>query len=312
MKSLKFALILVLIICLYYSSNAAVYDKNGNKVPDLEAPTKKINWQLLTAERGAEFRGIQMVSTFAKACSSALIDTGRSDDQKAYVLTAGHCSHVKEMQATEVFVDVTTDVSFTVNFYFDSPGSDLFSFKGRRLVYLTQHTADLGIYELDVTIGELKSRGFTFYGLSKFPPDIGTEVFNVGLPMNYMSNEVDGNQAWLHYSECKTGELVALKEHRFDWNHSFRHNCSGVGGMSGSPLISKKTNEIVGVFNTVVGDETIGMPDCSDSRPCEVQGDVIQVFPEHNYAQRVDIMAQCFNNEGDFDLNLESCKLPKP
>lgn len=287
---------------------AAVYDVENMKIPDEMASSELVNWKMLTTEEGAPWRGIQQIATEMATCSGTLIDTGRGDTEKAYFLTNGHCSHIDAtlIKPTEVFTNVNTISAFTANYYVDNKVGAV-SYKGSRLVYLTLNSTDIAIYELDHTIGYMKERGFNFFKLSKKKPKPGTKVINVGLPLDHMTEET----TYLHYSECTLGENVQLMENEWVWPYSVRHNCSAVGGMSGSPLINKKTLEIVALVNTVVEDVTTGEPDCSLGRPCEDPA-YPKVYPQYNYGQSVERLSQCFDKTGAFNLYSKSCTLPKP
>jgi V8-like Glu-specific endopeptidase len=286
---------------------AALYNSAGQKIPDALVNTSEVNWELLSYSNSQSLRGIQQLATDYALCTATLIDTGQADEDRAYILTAGHCSHIPEMGAQDVFMDLTVDLTFSANYYFDS-ADKVVHHKGKKLIYSTMWQYDLALYELNATIGELKKLGFPFYKISSRPPPEGTAILNVGLPINGM----DLNNSFLHLSKCLTGKTVHLNEGPYIWPNSFRHNCSGVGGMSGSPLIDVKTNMIVGVFNTVTEDSAEGQPDCSMSRPCEQSPDSKTSHPQFNYAQKVDDLALCFEAKGKFNLYLSSCKLPKP
>jgi hypothetical protein len=83
--------------------------------------------------------------------------------------------------------------------------------------------------------------------------------------------------------------------------------------MSGSPMISLKTNRVVAIINTGVNDNATKQPQCSINRPCEVAKDgAIQTFPQENYGQLVDRIPSCFNPQGIFDLTQATCKLERP
>ena len=314
MKIIFTSLVLILnfISVISYS---AVYDKSGAKLLDSQASSSSAAWKMISFLDAAPWRGIQKIGTEQADCSAVLIDTGRSETEKAYVLTNGHCSHIEieYIGTKDVFINEETFFAFTANFYFDSERKAV-SFKGNKLVYLTMSGTDIAIYELDHTIADLKSRGFNFFKISKKIPKGNEKVINVGMPMNHMPM----NSMYIHYSECKLLGHASIKENVWSWPESLRHNCSAVGGMSGSPLIDIKTNEIIGLVNTVVEDEMMSEPDCSMGKPCEIKLDKIEkiekisTHPEFNYAQRVDKLALCFKENGDFDLNLESCKLAKP
>ena len=141
-------------------------------------------------------------------------------------------------------------------------------------------------------------------------PAVGEPVQNIGIPMSGMDS---WEKIGLHRSTCEIGNYVDLLEAGYHFNGSQRNQCSIVGGSSGSPLISIKTGRIVALMNTGVNDDSIGTPDCSINRPCEVASDgTSRSFPSFNYSQRVAAIPSCFNSQGFFELKLAGCALERP
>ena len=100
--------------------------------------------------------------------------------------------------------------------------------------------------------------------------------------------------------------------------YHLQHNCPGksyvilegretIGGTSGSPIIHAETYEVIGINNT--GNENGGK--CTLNNPCEVdeQGN-ITVTKGASYGQQLFQIYTCLNDQGQFDLTVEGCKLP--
>jgi hypothetical protein len=78
-------------------------------------------------------------------------------------------------------------------------------------------------------------------------------------------------------------------------------------------VISLRTNQVVAIHNTSVKDDALAQPECSENRPCEVLADgKIATLATENYAQKVSDIPSCFDENGMFNLQLISCRLPKP
>jgi V8-like Glu-specific endopeptidase len=168
---------------------------------------------------------------------------------------------------------------------------------------------DVTIIELNTTFKQLVKEGFTPLNIDPLPPTLREPVQVIGVP----GTGVKSSLRYLHKAVCETGQSVNVNEDVYHWKNSVRHRCSTIGGMSGSPMISLKTNRVIAIVNTGVDDNALEQPECSWNRPCEVSGNGgISTFPEENYAQRVNAIPSCFDGKGVFNLNLSSCSLEKP
>jgi hypothetical protein len=210
--------------------------------------------------------------------------------------------------ATEIIIDRTTDSRFVVN-YFQDFKQARWSIPIKRIVYATMKNNDIALVELATNIGSMRKAGIQTLKLSPTLPQSGEPMKVVGIP----GEGVAPKSTYLHKATCQIGDMVVVKEDVYTWQKSIRHRCSIVGGMSGSPMISLKTNRVVGIVNTGVNDSSNGQAQCSLNRPCEIQPDgSTKIQPTENYGQPVDRLAGCFNREQIFDLYQSSCKLEKP
>jgi Trypsin-like peptidase domain len=289
------------------SVNAAIFDRSGRKIPDREVNSARVNWQMLSTAAGRRYNGVGLIEASSGICTGFLFSTGVRPKAPAYVLTNGHCQGTarKLPSNREIIVNRPTKTQFTVNYFHDFK-ADRLTIPVKRLVYGTMKNTDIAILELSKTQQELIAAGIVPLQLAASPPAIGEPAIVIGVPSEGVKDELN----FLHAVTCRTGELANVKEDVYNWQKSLRHRCSIVGGMSGSPMISLKTNRVVGIINTGVNDNATKQPQCSINRPCEVdRHGSIQTFPQENYGQLVDRIPSCFNPQGVFDLDRASCQL---
>ncbi|AFY94187.1 trypsin-like serine peptidase [Chamaesiphon minutus] len=289
--------------------NAAIFDRAGRKIPDREVNSDRVNWQLLSAITDRKYNGVGVIDTNYGVCTGFAINSGTLG-APAYVLTNGHCqgSSRKLPNEREILVDRSTKTNFIVNYFHDfKPQRATFAVK--RMVYGTMKNNDIAILELKITQGELLKAGIVPLQLAPQPAAIGEPLIVVGIPSEGVKEELN----FLHAATCKAGERANVKEDVYNWTQSIRHQCSIVGGMSGSPMISRLTQQVVGIINTGVNDSASNQPQCSLNRPCEVvKNNLVQTFPQENYGQLVDRIPTCFDRRGIFNLQQSSCQLERP
>jgi Trypsin-like peptidase domain len=290
--------------------NAAIFDRSGRKIPDREVNTDRVNWQILSTAAGRKYNGIGVIDVDYGVCTGFLISTGFHPNAPAYVLTNGHCqgSAGKLPGAREIIVDRSSNTHFILNYFHDFK-PDRLTIRVKRMVYGTMKNNDIAILELAKTQGELAKAGINPLQIDLQPPSVGEPTIVVGVPSEGLKEELN----FLHATTCQTGEFANVKEDIYNWTSSIRHQCSIVGGMSGSPMISRKTNRVVGIINTGVNDNASKQPPCSLNRPCEVgKHGFVQTFPQENYGQLVDRIPTCFDRQGLFNLHQPTCQLERP
>ncbi|HEY9669666.1 MAG TPA: serine protease, partial [Coleofasciculaceae cyanobacterium] len=55
---------------------AAIFDRNGNKIPDTEVNSSKVNWELLSVERGGKYNGVGLLAQQVRGiCTAFFLDT---------------------------------------------------------------------------------------------------------------------------------------------------------------------------------------------------------------------------------------------
>ena len=290
----------------------SIFDTDGDKLPDVCVNSNLVHWTSPKSSDTPNFSGVGRYG----GCTATLIETQASDPlAPAYILTNGHCvgRSYSLISGSDIFFDVDprdlsdSDVSTykTMSFfyYLGQRSEDYLIVEDKRVSFASMKDTDVAIVELNTTLAELKRLGVDAYSIANEPAAQESQLTNVGVPLSYMDSENVG----LRRSECKHGETVSILEGVYSFANSFRHNCSIVGGNSGSPLFNSQNLRIVGVVNTAVNDGTDHQADCSLSKPCELNGDHINVFPEVNYGQYVDYVSECFTQEGYFNKDLADC-----
>lgn len=291
-------------------AQAAIFDRNGNRLPDEEVNSSKVNWELLSAGKGKKYNGVGRLENNSDGfCTAFFVDTNGDKQAPAYALTNGHCyDGINFPSAQEILINQPSNLLFKLN-YFKDEKFRIRSVRVRRVVYATMKGTDITILELGTTYQQLVKEGFTPLKIAEVSAPVGEPVEVVGIPMR----GVESARSFLHRAACQIGESVSVREDVYQWEKSIRNRCSVVGGMSGSPIVSLKSNKVVAIANTGVDDEAMKQPECSINRPCEVSKDGrVSTFPKENYAQRVSDIPSCFDRKGIFNLNLLSCRLEKP
>ncbi len=290
--------------------NAAIFDRSGRKLPDRDVNSDRVNWQMLSTAGGRKYNGIGLIDVGYGFCTGFLFSTGTDPTAPAYVLTNGHCQgSVSKLPGNhEIIVNRSSNTKFIVNYFHDFK-PDRLTIPVKRLVYGTMKNNDIAILELTKNQQALAKAGIVPLQIATKPPALNEPLIVVGVPSEGIKNELN----FLHATTCKTGELASVKEDIYHWKRSIRHRCSIIGGMSGSPMISLKTNRVVGIINTGVNDNAEKQPQCSLNRPCEVsKNGSIQTFPQENYGQLVDRIPSCFDRRGIFNLAQSTCQLERP
>ncbi len=305
-------LVLSLGSCLVDSRvNAAIYDRKGQKIPDREVNSDRVNWQMLSVAASRKYNGIGSIDVDYGVCTGFLIATeGEHPKSPAYVVTNGHCQGTasKLPSPKDILVNRPTKTNFIVNYFHDFKAARL-TIPVKRMVYGTMKNNDIAILELTKTQQDLAKAGIIPLKISSQPASLGEPVIVVGIPSQGMRDSL----SFLHATTCRTGETVQLREDAYNWNRSIRHRCSIVGGMSGAPMISIKTRRVVGIINTGVNDNAANQPPCSLNRPCEIRKNGrIETLAHENYGQLVHQIPTCFDRQGVFDLRTPGCNLEKP
>jgi hypothetical protein len=291
-------------------AQAVIFDRNGNKLPDAEVNSSKVNWELLSVEKGKPYSGIGLLEQISFGiCTAFFLDTQGVNQSPAYAVTNGHCYDGSSFpKPQEVLINQPSNLIFKLN-YFKDGLNRVRSVRVRRVVYATMKGTDITVLELDTSFKQLVKEGFTPLKIDPVPAPVGEPVEIVGIPLN----GVEPSRSFLHRAVCEIGQSVNVREDVYQWEKSIRNRCSLVGGMSGSPVVSVQSNRVVAIANTGVDDNALSQPECSLNRPCEITREgKITTLAKENYAQRVNDIPSCFDRRGIFNLDLSSCRLEKP
>lgn len=229
-------------------------------------------------------------------CSGSVIRfIGQSLDDKAYVLTNGHClgrpflkpgqiAYKKNVWRRMKVAD--TDMNF-------------FRVTAIELVYGTMTDTDAAIYKLKETYRDLLKWNIKALELSNQRPSIKTEIEII-------------SGYWERGYACKIDQFIhMLKEDAWTFTDSIRYTdtgCDTIGGTSGSPIIEKGTKTVIGVNNT--GNES-GRK-CTMNNPCEVdENNVVTAIKGASYGQQTYQFYSCLDEKYEINLSLEGCTLPK-
>ena len=265
-----------------------------------------------------DFNGIVALDN----CSGSIIKLeGMSDNQKAFVLTNGHCikmgsasfnftastSQVQTWGGSanrgkypapgEVLKNISVKRLFTV---LSSDAKPLGKVMGEMLVYATMTKTDMAIYRLKETYSQIKQK------FSVTPLMLADSAPASGEPIEVISGY------WKRGYSCSIEDTIySLKEGGWLWKDSLRYSpegCDIIGGTSGSPVVSNVTRKVIGVNNTA----NEGREDCSVMNPCEIDENGQKlVLKKRGYAQQTHWLYECL--DANFNLSLEraSCKLAK-
>lgn len=231
-------------------------------------------------------------------CSGSLIRlTDSAEDDQALVLTNGHCIG-KMPKPGEVITNRESSRSMSI--LNPTTGRSIGSVNATKILYSTMTGTDMTIYVLAQTYREIRER-FQIRArmLANRYPTVGEEI------------DIISGYWKIGYS-CKVEAIIpTLKEDDWTMHESIlysRPGCFTKGGTSGSPIISVKTGEVIGVNNT--GNES-GQK-CTMNNPCEIdENGKVTAEKGRAYGQQTHWLYGCLAGKNEIDLNLPGCKLAK-
>jgi hypothetical protein len=114
--------------------------------------------------------------------------------------------------------------------------------------------------------------------------------------------------------ECVVEQTVErIKEGRWHWGPVMRltMSCDIPHGLSGGPLLRMDSDELIGVMGTASDGNAAP---CEFNNPCEIKADgsTASATKDQGYAHFVHRFYTCLDGEGNIDLDVISCLLPKP
>jgi V8-like Glu-specific endopeptidase len=238
-----------------------------------------------------DFQGIVGLSN----CSGSLVRFDDSQDSDhALVLSNGHCTGM--MDPGQVIVNQNNSRSFDV---LGAQANKLGAVRAEKILYATMTKTDMSLYQLRETYRDIRSK----YSIEALV--LSREAPAVGLEIEILSGY------WKRGYSCSIAALVAtLKEGQWSFEDSIRFTstCNTIGGTSGAPVLTLGTRTVVAVNNTgnAAGRE------CEVNNPCEVnQAGTIVYQKGYSYAQQTYWLYSCRNEQGQIDLDLVDCQLPR-
>lgn len=245
----------------------------------------------------------RMESRGNRLCTAVLIDTrtDASADQPgspAYVLSSGHCTFV---QPDQMGADLEIEGQVEFNYFKDMPLQRK-AYPLKKIHWSTLRGTDIALLELDAPLSRLLQDGITPMKLAQTTPGVGSDVLSVSAPLTATGHT-------LRLSACTLDAITSIIEHPYAWNANLKNRCEDVlPGSSGSPLIDRKTNTVIGIMGTSTRGAT-EQGRCFADAPCEVKKNG-QAFwsADTNYASPVDTLHACFA-DGVFNSSLKDCTL---
>ncbi|MEQ7919927.1 serine protease [Xanthomonas sp. WHRI 1810A] len=236
-------------------------------------------------------------------CSASLIDSRNGSpvaSGPAYILTSGHCVSQDSLNiASDIPLDGHIDFDY---FLGNMPNTERYALK--KLVRATTRGADLAIVELDTSLQSLLDKGIEPLSISTHGPAQGMNVLIVGVPSGHEDAPA------LRLSACPLEGNADLLEDVYIFRGFHKHRCQGLApGSSGSPVLDRNSNQIVGVLST----STTGVKEenrCQPNAPCEIHNGQPMLSPDTSYSSPALGLKTCFSqglfNPLDVECTLQS------
>lgn len=237
----------------------------------------------------------------AYRCSASIISTtGQSDNDPAFVLSAGHCTADND---NATYLPDTAKIRFPIthldeytSYYQQLPNQPMSygNFQLASIHYATMTTEDVTLFQATVSLGTLKSRGVRIFTLADRLPKPGEKLqLTSGL--------------WGQTQTCTVERIItnnAEEKKLFGTSPSplelkntilLGADCTGRPGWSGSPLLDPKTGLIYGVASRIYT-PPVGSALAGSSPRVLVSG--------------LQELRKCLNKAGQIDLSTSGCQLP--
>ncbi|MCD5996731.1 trypsin-like peptidase domain-containing protein [Pseudomonas sp. CDFA 602] len=235
-----------------------------------------------------------------RMCTAVLIDshtTSSAAESPAYVLTSGHCAYTRPSQ---MGADMEIEGHVEFNYFKDTPVQRKV-YRLKRINWSSLRGIDLALLELDAPLSRLREDGITPMKLAEGSPQTGGDVLSVSAPLASNGNT-------LRLSACTLDSIANIIEHPYAWNANLSNRCEDVlPGSSGSPLIDRRDNTVIGIMGTTTRGAT-QQSRCFADSPCEINNGEALWRPDTNYASPVDALQTCFA-EGVFTPSRAACTL---
>ncbi|WP_234438503.1 S1 family peptidase [Streptomyces sp. NRRL S-340] len=228
-------------------------------------------------------------------CSGSVVRMPVStDDDRALVLTNGHCYEGAQPVPGEVLVNRPSHRLFSLR---DRSGDTAAQVHATKALYVTLTGTDIALYQIDETYRELaRDHGVTALTVAGRRPARGTAIRVVsGSLKQEFSCRIDGFAYRVLETANVTEDVVR-----------YTPECDTGHGTSGSPVLAD--GKIVAVNNTSNHDGGR----CTLDNPCEMARDgAISVHRGAGYATATYWLAACTAPGNRLDLNRAGCLLPR-
>ena len=235
-------------------------------------------------------------------CSGSLVrfeDSSLND--KAFVLTAGHC--VMDGFGSTKFMlgrparegNVST---FTI---FDFYGQIAGGLTLDRIVYASVEKSDIALISLTDSYQDIQHK------IKVRPFTISSQHPQVGQAFRFFRSSPLGQEL----NTCSADFFVPkLSEGIHAMEDSIRYakaaDCSAFSGSSGAGLILNETRTLIGVNST----RNVSGEKCTEDNPCEIMNDGSIIIDQgRSYGQQTYLLYSCLNEHHEFDGNKDGCKL---
>jgi hypothetical protein len=237
-------------------------------------------------------------------CSGALVRFQSSrPDEKALVLTNGHCLESGMLKPSEVVVNRPSKQTFRLLRPLGislTLADVLATLQASEIEYATMLNTDVAFYRVTLSYAEIKrDYGVEAHVISPKRSEPGREIAIIA-----------GH--WRKIYECTIDRFVGqLREDNYVWKDSIRYSqpgCETRGGTSGAPIIDAQSRQIIGINNT--GSENGER--CTKNNPCEVDAhNNVTAVRGAAYGQQLYQVYSCLTADHRIDINKPSCSLPK-
>ncbi|MBV6825966.1 serine protease [Pseudomonas sp. PD9R] len=247
--------------------------------------------------RYAHWQGIGRVMVDGgMTCTGSLIDTRNTEGLAgpAYVLTSGHCTDPQ--LSNEFIVNQPATGTVTFNFFHDTEQRQK-TYAVSAINWSTLRGQDISLVQLSRSLEQLIADGIKPLKIAAHAMMPNNDILIVGAPLN----------GFVQRMACKQDHQAAILEGPWRWVDQSSNQCLDViNGISGSPVLGRYTNEIVGVLGTTTRGS--GQHVCSTGAPCEVAEGKVNKQLDTNYASPAEGLDRCFL-EGHFSPREARCPL---
>lgn len=218
------------------------------------------NWSTATTLYNSDgsldhWKGIGRLTT-SNVCTATLLDTqARSETNAptpAYVLTSGNCIDLSNGK-----IITNQPITGTVTFNFFSDRTRFKRYNLKTVKWRSMQGVDMAIIELDVSLQTLMKQGIQPLKMASATPTDGSDVLIVGVP----------EYSTLQMAACTVEAASDVVEGKWTWRNNLTARCADFRkGSSGSPLLDRYSNNVIGIVGTT-NNNALLFP-CDEKAPC--------------------------------------------